>query len=230
MFYFKEKFLVTDKIPIDIIIGNTFIRKYELHYNYKYNFIYTNMDYNQFCKLNFSKNFSNSKKYKNFKNKLKNSKNFPTLNNSNWKISEHNKNFSKLSTNNINTNHKNKNFNNYYDNNKNNNKNFNNKNINHNDFNYFSTHSNNSNIENNGLKNSLYYPNLYRNNSFIKSKIPLYYLNNLSNSMGFSLLRSFCCWSKSATRDKRTARFLNSALLLLSTCNTPLLTSCTRLC
>ena len=57
------------------------------------------MVYSQFCKLNFSKNFSNFKNYKNFKNKLKNSKIFANLNNLNYYVIEHNKNFSKSSTN-----------------------------------------------------------------------------------------------------------------------------------
>ena len=205
---FKEKFLVTDKIPIDILIGNTFIRKFELHYNYKNNFIYTNMAYTQFCKLNFSKNFSNSKNYKNFKNKLKNSKIFANLNNLNYYVFEHNKNFSKLSTNENHTNHNYKNFNNNYYNN-NNNRNFINKNINHNDFNYFSTNFKNSNIKNDGLKNSLYYPNSYINNSSIKSNSPLYYLNNLSNSIlksgKFSKIKNF----KNNSEDKYFVAFIS---------------------
>jgi len=108
------------------------------------------------------------------------------LNNLNYYVFEHNKNFSKLSTNENHTNHNYKNFNNnYYNNNyeNSNNKSFINKNINHNDFNYFSTNFKNTSIKNDGLKNSLYYPNSYINNSFIKSNSPLYYLNNLSNSI-----------------------------------------------
>jgi len=34
---FKEKFLIIDNIPIDILLGNTFMKKYELHYNYNIN-------------------------------------------------------------------------------------------------------------------------------------------------------------------------------------------------
>ena len=186
---FKEKFLVTDKIPIDILIGNTFIRKFELHYNYQNNFIYTNMDYNHFCKLMFSKNFSNSKKYKNFKNKLKISKNLPIFNNLNFNVFEHNKNFSKISTNDIPINHYTKNFNNnYYKNNNNSDENNNNKNLYnenniHNDFNYFSTNFKSSNIKDGDIKNSFYYPNSYIKNSFIKSISPHYYLKNISNSI-----------------------------------------------
>jgi len=65
--------LIIDDIPIEIIIGNPFIRKYELHYHYTYNFFYKNYKYYKFLKLNFQKFFSSLKKYKNFKNfKIKN--------------------------------------------------------------------------------------------------------------------------------------------------------------
>ncbi len=83
---FKEKFLVIDNIPIDILIGNTFMKKYELHYNDKYKYIYTYLNFNQFMKLNFSKNlpnFKNLKNLKNFKSKIKNHNdlNYFTMNN-----------------------------------------------------------------------------------------------------------------------------------------------------
>ena len=59
---FKEKFLVTDKIPTDLLIGNKFMNKYELHYNYKNKSIYTNFNYFQLIKIlrnnNKSKNIN----------------------------------------------------------------------------------------------------------------------------------------------------------------------------
>ena len=98
---FKEKFLITDKIPVDMLLGNQFMQKYELHYNYKTNSIYSHLNfkqlknslnkiYNHKINKNFSpkyttKNFSLTKKgkfnllsnfnyYKNF-NHIKNTHN-----------------------------------------------------------------------------------------------------------------------------------------------------------
>ena len=39
---FKEKFLVTNNIPVDLLLGNQFMKKYQLQFNYKDNFIFKN--------------------------------------------------------------------------------------------------------------------------------------------------------------------------------------------
>ena len=70
---FKDGFLVTDKIPTDILLGNKFMNKYEIHFNYKNKFIFSNLNFNLFKKkslsitnLNNKINFSNFNYYKNF--------------------------------------------------------------------------------------------------------------------------------------------------------------------
>ena len=163
---FKEKFLITDKIPIDLLIGNTFMKKFQLHYNYNNNVIYTNMDYHQFKKSKIFNIISNSNYYQNLYEKCNTNQNFSNFIND--KV-EHNKNFSY--------------FNNNYDVDDNNNKKFNNKNQNHNDLNKFSTIFNTSKNENYGSKKSLYYPNLYTKNSLKNFRSPLYYLKNTANSI-----------------------------------------------
>ena len=70
---FKDGFLVTDKIPTDILLGNKFMNKYEIQFNYKNKFIFSNLNFNSFKKksvsitnLNNKINFSNFNYYKNF--------------------------------------------------------------------------------------------------------------------------------------------------------------------
>ncbi len=87
---FKEKFLITDKIPTYLLLGNQFMNKFQLHYSYKNNIIFTDLNFKNFRKKflllknykKFNKNFiykkldnSNLNKYKNF-----NSKNFSNFN------------------------------------------------------------------------------------------------------------------------------------------------------
>ncbi len=40
--YFKEKFLITDSIPIDLLFGNCFMKNYKIHYNYNNSYLYSN--------------------------------------------------------------------------------------------------------------------------------------------------------------------------------------------
>ena len=73
---FKEKFLVTSKIPTELLIGNKFLCKYHLHHDYDKNFIYSSLNYYKFKNLlpipnclhsccNDGQKFLNSNKYKN---------------------------------------------------------------------------------------------------------------------------------------------------------------------
>ena len=67
---FNEKLLVTNKIPVDILLGIQFMKKYQLHFDYNNNAISTDLNFN-FFKKNFL--LSNNTKSKIFKsNKLKN--------------------------------------------------------------------------------------------------------------------------------------------------------------
>lgn len=91
MINYKEKFLVTDQIPTDLLFSNRFMRKFDIHFNYKYNFIYSNFTINKIkksiknisvIKINnkyIAKNSSNLLATKNFinfyKSKLNNSNN-----------------------------------------------------------------------------------------------------------------------------------------------------------
>ena len=50
-FTFYEKFLVTDKIPSDLLFSNRFMRKYNIHFNYDSNSLYSDNNYNKFIKL-----------------------------------------------------------------------------------------------------------------------------------------------------------------------------------
>ena len=43
---FKEKFLISNCIPTDLLFGNQFIRKFKIHYNYKNNTLYSYLNYN----------------------------------------------------------------------------------------------------------------------------------------------------------------------------------------
>ena len=60
---FKENFLITNNIPIDLLFGNNFMKKYKIHYNYNKNLLYSNLNYSKFINKNSkifdSKNFSN---------------------------------------------------------------------------------------------------------------------------------------------------------------------------
>ena len=60
---FKENFLITNNIPIDLLFGNNFMKKYKIHYNYNKNLLYSNLNYTKFINKNSkifdSKNFSN---------------------------------------------------------------------------------------------------------------------------------------------------------------------------
>ena len=58
---FKEKFLVTDQIPTALLLGNKFMEKYKLHYNYNNKIIFTDSNFNH-----FKKKFLLSKNYKKF--------------------------------------------------------------------------------------------------------------------------------------------------------------------
>jgi len=58
---FKEKFLVTDQIPTALFLGNKFMKKYKLHYNYNNKIIFTDLNFNHFKKI-----FLLSKIYKKF--------------------------------------------------------------------------------------------------------------------------------------------------------------------
>lgn len=83
---FKEKFLIINNIPTDFIIGNIFIRKYQLNFDYKNKQFFTSLNFINFAKTvignpkNISKNIS-----KNFLNNFSNNSNFyksKSLNNS----------------------------------------------------------------------------------------------------------------------------------------------------
>ena len=77
---FKEKFLITDKIPTYLLLGNKFMKNYSLHYNYNDKIIFTDLNFNQFKKKflsiknykKFNKNFIYSKLYSPNFNKYKN--------------------------------------------------------------------------------------------------------------------------------------------------------------
>jgi len=74
---FKEKFLISNCIPTDLLFGNQFIRKFKIHHNYKNNTLYYYLNYNS---LNNNKNkyiknkgnnfYLNSLKRKIFNNKF----------------------------------------------------------------------------------------------------------------------------------------------------------------
>eukprot|EP00833_Pecoramyces_ruminatium_P006824 jgi/Orpsp1_1/1180856/evm.model.c7180000074882.1 len=62
-FYFKnykEKFLITNNIPTDLLFGNRFMRKYNIHYDYDNNTLFSFLNY-----YFFNKNTYNKKSYKN---------------------------------------------------------------------------------------------------------------------------------------------------------------------
>lgn len=74
---YKEKFIITDQIPTDFLFSNKFMRKFDIHYNYKNNYIYSNSTFKYIKKL--LKNFSIQKINNKFI--IKNSSNLFTLNN-----------------------------------------------------------------------------------------------------------------------------------------------------
>ena len=53
---FKEKFLITTNLPNDLLLGNQFLHKYQLHFNYENNIIYSSLNYFKFKKLFSSPN------------------------------------------------------------------------------------------------------------------------------------------------------------------------------
>jgi len=64
---FKDGFLFTDKIPTDILLGNKFMNKYEVHFNYKNKFIFSNLNFNSFKKKSVSiTNLNNKINFSNF--------------------------------------------------------------------------------------------------------------------------------------------------------------------
>eukprot|EP00833_Pecoramyces_ruminatium_P015483 jgi/Orpsp1_1/1189515/evm.model.d7180000072564.1 len=84
-FTFYEKFLVTDKIPSDLLFSNRFMRKYDIHFNYNNDQLYTYNSYYKFIKLlqkysYFKKHFSNKLNFS-FFNKLNSNKNNVTIKN-----------------------------------------------------------------------------------------------------------------------------------------------------
>jgi len=54
---FKQNFLVSDHIPVDLLLGNQFMNKYHIHYNYNKNYIYSTLGLKHFKsnKTNFKK-------------------------------------------------------------------------------------------------------------------------------------------------------------------------------
>lgn len=107
---FKEKFLITSKIPTDILLGNKFLFKFQLHFNYKNNFIYSSLNLNKFknkisspnClqpyKINYSNKFNENKNSSAFSSTNYASKN----NNFNANIEyNHRKNYSHNNSNNL---------------------------------------------------------------------------------------------------------------------------------
>ncbi len=124
---FIDKFLITDNIPIDILIGNQFMKKYKIHYNYDNNYLYSYLNYSNFINNNHLKlhsesnsvssdfqknNFSNEKVKKSFinknltKNLTKNSANkiypnyYKNLSNKNFNILYYNRLYDKFKSNN----------------------------------------------------------------------------------------------------------------------------------
>ena len=154
--YFEEKFLITDNIPIELLIGNKFMQKYKIHYNYNNNYLYSNLNYSYFLNKNksFSKSILNQKISKNYFYNKKVKKNFI------------NKNLTKNFTKKFYKNSTNKNSSNY--NNKNNNKNFYN---NHNILQY------NNNLYNKFNSNNKNFNNFNNNKNFSNNK------NNSNNKL-----------------------------------------------
>ncbi len=104
LFTFNEEFLVTDKIPIDLLLGNKFMNKYHIHYDYKNKFIYSDFSLKQLFKkfknillLKNSKNFSQKflnkiSNFNNYKfNKIQNLNYYKNLNKNNKFIFNKNK-------------------------------------------------------------------------------------------------------------------------------------------
>ena len=44
---FKEKFLITNAIPTDLLFGNLFMSKYKIHYSYDNNYLYSTLKFNE---------------------------------------------------------------------------------------------------------------------------------------------------------------------------------------
>ena len=74
---FKEKFLITNAIPTDLLFGNLFMSKYKIHYSYDNNYLYSTLKFNEIKrKFNFNDSYyinSNSNSYLN--NKINNKNN-----------------------------------------------------------------------------------------------------------------------------------------------------------
>ena len=60
---FKQNFLVTDHVPTDLLLGNQFMHKFHIHYNYEKNYIYSTISLNHF-KNNIIKSFTRNTKPK----------------------------------------------------------------------------------------------------------------------------------------------------------------------
>ncbi|ORX86085.1 hypothetical protein BCR32DRAFT_275765 [Anaeromyces robustus] len=53
------KILVSDHLPVDLLLGNKFIEKYKIHYNYRNKYVYSTLGLNHF-KNELIKTFSNN--------------------------------------------------------------------------------------------------------------------------------------------------------------------------
>ena len=60
---FKQKFLVSDHLPVDLLLGNQFMEKYKIHYNYRNKYVYSTLSLNHF-KDDLIKTFSYNKNNK----------------------------------------------------------------------------------------------------------------------------------------------------------------------
>ena len=60
---FKQNFLVTDHIHVDLLLGSQFMRKFHIHYNYSKNYVYSTLGLNHF-KNNVIKSFPQNTKSK----------------------------------------------------------------------------------------------------------------------------------------------------------------------
>ncbi len=74
---FSEKFLVTNAIPTDLLLGNLFMTKYKIHYSYEKNYLYTSFN-NKNLKSKFSLD-----KINHYNNNNNNNNNFRLLDNYN---------------------------------------------------------------------------------------------------------------------------------------------------
>ena len=74
-----SQYLLFFEKRIILKFSNTFMKKFQLHYNYNNNVIYTNMDYHQFKKLKIFNKISNSNYYQNLYEKCNTNQNFSNL-------------------------------------------------------------------------------------------------------------------------------------------------------